>query len=434
MIWCNKDDAAAYVSERAQAVDYLTRLEDAATQICVQNNTLSPVANSPFLQSIFNKATSLQLSVAQSSAPPLLRSCLDPNTLIVMNYSPSVLCNDEQNAANRRAIDVTRQATNKLTAIQSHCNTYDASTYDMTTYQTVVDDYDDFMARVDDYYYVCDPTIRELQTAVDSYWAAYDAAAASARRAFETIYGNARRALAKLSRAYEKVVRSRREFEESGRGGTRAITSAHAAFERQRRRVERFKLVGLGTSYQPKPIFDDLRRLVREELRESTVTELDRLRNEYVERKIPVPKRIEFTQTKSSKKFSFSKLNMGSYTWAVLTDNLLGNIDAIAGDMENENYPVQLNSVYRNPFHPDSSGRSQHQYGTAVDIQVFDFDKSDSGGLRDDEDWKLLRAITDKYSPSYTEPLSQSGPGHVHVDWRAKVKGGQTYLQGNELI
>ena len=435
MIWFNKDDAAAYVSERAGAVDYLISREESAIQIYVQLNILPTARNSGFFQSIFNNTIAPQPSIVESSVATPLTSCLDPHTTIVMNYSPSVLCNDEQNAANRHAIRIAEQATNKLHAIQSHCDTYDSSTYDMTIYQALVDDYDNFMATIDDYYYVCEPTITELQRAVDNYWTAYDTAAASARQAFSTIYDNAWRELSALSKAYEKVAEARREFEKSGGGGTKAIRSGHAKFERRRGRVERFKLVPLDdTSYQPKPIFDELRRIVREELKESTITELDQLRNEYVERKIPVPKPREFTQTKSSKKFKFSELNMGSYSWAVLRDVLLGKIDAIAVDMENKKFRVQLNSVYRNPFHPNSSGRSQHQYGTAVDIQVFDFNMSDSEGLRDEEDWKLLRVITDKYSPSYTEPLSQSGPGHVHVDWRGEVKGGQTYLQGDEFV
>ena len=54
--------------------------------------------------------------------------------------------------------------------------------------------------------------------------------------------------------------------------------------------------------------------------------------------------------------------------------------------------------------------------------------------VRDEEDWKLLRAITDKYSPSYTEPLAQSGPGHVHVDWRGRSTTAYTYIQDGEFV
>jgi hypothetical protein len=85
--------------------------------------------------------------------------------------------------------------------------------------------------------------------------------------------------------------------------------------------------------------------------------------------------------------------------------------------MASQAVPVQLNSAYRNPAR--ASGLSRHQYGDAVDFQVFDNDQD----ARRDDDWKILETEVRKANPSYVEPMNQSGEGHVHADWRAESHG-----------
>ena len=436
MIWYSRADAHAYFAERQSAIDELTNVEEPTIDEVLRSNVLPEIDMSSVLGGqLFPERTIANLQSDNGGAFSLA-SYLAPDTIsIVERPSSYVECTPEQNSANHRAVRVANTAERKVLAIKSHCDTYNSETYDMSTYQRLFEDYKSYVGGIDGSFYYCEPTISLVEMALNAYNASYDAAMASDHNAITTIYDNARRELNKLDKQFQKVAEARRKFETSSSGGsgTRAITSSHEKFRKLQERVVRFKLISFpDTPYQSGPIFDEMRKLVSNERTVSTITELDRLRNEYFEKKIPVPKPAEFTQSKGSSKFAFSELNMGSYSWAVLADALLRNIDTIASDMQSKKYPVQLNSVYRNPSHPLSSGRSQHQYGTAVDIQVFDFNST--GGVRDEEDWKLLREVTDKYSPSYTEPLAQSGPGHVHVDWRGQSTTANTYIQGDELV
>ncbi|MCF6102461.1 hypothetical protein [Mesorhizobium muleiense] len=335
-------------------------------------------------------------------------------SFFIHRVEPSVQCSAAQDAVNKQAISYFDQQGQRLVVIRDHMAAYNDKTTDMSNYKVLVDDYNSHV--IDPVrYYRCDPSLAPLQIAYNAWWDASDQAYAATRSGFATVYGNAQRDLAELSRLNSLVRAARNGFEttSNGAGGIRAINAAHSNFLNGLTRVLSYKLVSDGP-YDAKSIFDNANATATDEIRYSAITELDRLRNEYVERAIPVPAPSEFTQTKSSTKFSFQQLNTGDYAWAVLKDVLLLNIDAIANDMEGKGYPVQLNSVYRNPLR--SSGLSQHQYGYAVDIQVFDF--NGSGGARDEKDWKLLKAITDTHGPAYTEPVNESGVGHIHVDWR----------------
>ena len=438
MIWNNRDDAHAFLQERHRVIKELASFEEPIMEDTLQNNTLPELCMSPFLPRLSEQNEPLSIVQQVNEEAFSLLTYIKTNAILVTEKQPSlVTCNDAQNRENKRAVRFANTAKRKVLEIKSHCDAFNAETYDMSTYERLMRDYKSYIDGIDADYYYCEPTIGQVLQAIESSRASRDAAFASVQHAADIIYGNAHRELKKLGKKLQKVLGARRRFESlsSGGRGTKEITSSHRRFQRQQERVSRFKLASIpDSSHKPGSIFDEMKRMISEEREASVITELDRLRNEYVDKKIPVPKPAEFTQSKSSSKFQFDQLNMGSYGWAVLTDVLLRNIDSIASDMESEKYPVKLNSVYRNPSHPLSSGRSQHQYGTAVDIQVFDFDKSDAKRVRDEEDWKLLRTVTDMYSPSYTEPLSQSGPGHVHVDWRGKGTTGHTYIQGDELV
>jgi hypothetical protein len=91
---------------------------------------------------------------------------------------------------------------------------------------------------------------------------------------------------------------------------------------------------------------------------------------------------------------------------------LLTKIEEIYSILKRYEIPIQLNSVYRNPRRAD--GLSRHQYGDAIDLQVFD--NNHDGQI--DDDWNKMYAALSQTHPSYVEPMSQSGSGHLHLDWR----------------
>jgi hypothetical protein len=149
----------------------------------------------------------------------------------------------------------------------------------------------------------------------------------------------------------------------------------------------------------------------------TTFSELDQLRFEYAIRSLPCPLASRFSQGKRSKYFTNANLNKGTYSWALLPDEMLDILDRIYIEMSALGYQVQLNSCYRNPVHNEGEGGdpgSQHQFGRAVDFQTFDFDES---GAVDATDWTLLRDIIKKQSPTGIESMADSGIGHVHAQW-----------------
>lgn len=155
-------------------------------------------------------------------------------------------------------------------------------------------------------------------------------------------------------------------------------------------------------------------------LRDSVVVrqrELDVLRQEYVDFKIPVPGAGDVktaADVAGLTRFAWSELNQGDYGKAVLTSLLLNKLGEVEADAQ---YRLTLNSVFRNPAHQrhhiDVSGGgspapvSQHQYGTAVDFHT----------PRNVRVWADLRDVV-KRAGACAEPLRISTLNHVHADWR----------------
>lgn len=413
-VWRNKEDFIAYkriLSENLQAA--ITNNKELKDIIKSKNIINLKMYNPKFECENFDQLID---STNEIEVPGSLFFNLYTSTPLYTPITIMAICGEVEDNANSAYIRYAEGQIGRLDLIEKHARTYDTQVFDTTKLFKLIQNYDDNVRRRTRRY-LCS-TSGDLAEQVSQQHRNKRASSKDAVfNALDIVYASARRALSKLRQRYSSVRIARTNFEQraDGGGGVRAIEESHELFLQAKNDLLKFRL-GKAPGYDPQPIFDEARKVVMNETKVSQISELDRLRNEYVEKRIPTPAPSAFTQSARSQRFSFSELNNGPYSWAILTDRLLTNLDLLAEEMDRAGYRIQLNSVYRNPNHRVSSGRSQHQYGTAVDIQVFDFDQS--GGIRNDADWILLRNITDQLSPSYTEPLTQSGPGHVHVDWR----------------
>ena len=125
-----------------------------------------------------------------------------------------------------------------------------------------------------------------------------------------------------------------------------------------------------------------------------------------------IPSCASFTRTKRSAHFSFAELNRGDFAWAILTDRLLNGLENVR--RRNGNRPLSLTSAYRNPSRNRRVGgasQSRHMYGDAADIAS---NRTTFPAL----------ARHGKASGGCIEPVSLSGTGHVHVDYRGPCPPG----------
>ena len=76
------------------------------------------------------------------------------------------------------------------------------------------------------------------------------------------------------------------------------------------------------------------------------VDEIDRLRQEYITYSVRVPVRREFTNTLSGSSYSFSELNFGEYSYAVLNPRMLAGLASINQTL---GWKIAVTSCYRNP-------------------------------------------------------------------------------------
>lgn len=137
---------------------------------------------------------------------------------------------------------------------------------------------------------------------------------------------------------------------------------------------------------------------------------------EYIDYRVTLALRCSFfTQTAHSQYFSFAEMETGDYTWALVRRPLVRPASSGYGlDRWRELYgaPRIINSAYRNPSRNARVGgapQSRHMYGDAVDLR----NESGTAG-----EWQQMDDAARLAGADYREPLSLSGYGHVHADWR----------------
>lgn len=289
-------------------------------------------------------------------------------------------CTAAQDAHNRTQIRKIRTVlVPKLREIENWGRTRNSNSTDTTEMVRLADEYN---AINDLTFYRCLPSFNEFAAAYNSeLQPAFNRAENQKHRGVTVVWGNANRVLGELSTA-ETTVRDRRnEFETtpSGGQGVAGIRNAHDAFLQKERTASSFTLTrynfGGGKVEDPAQFTAEIRRLRLAEARVSAITELDTLRDEYVTGARTVPPATDFTQSRSSINFSFAEMNTGNYSWAVLTNALLNQLEAVRRGVGNR--PVQILSGYRNPVRndslPNSVPTSRHQYGDAADANPADY-------------------------------------------------------------
>lgn len=222
---------------------------------------------------------------------------------------------------------------------------------------------------------------------------AYNEAVRMKDRGMRIVWDNAIRELGVLRDIRLNVEDSRRDFEtrDDGQPGISGIASFHNNFIRQQVVCDTFTL----TKYlfaddrmeDPDLFASRIASEIQSEARSSAITNLDRLRDEYVERGRLTPRPSEFTQSRSSQNFSFSELRAAAYSWAMITQGLLNRLEAARASVGG---PMLIVSGYRNPAHNDSVGgvsNSRHQYGDAADVNPKDYNND---GVVDGDDKKIL--------------------------------------------
>ena len=152
------------------------------------------------------------------------------------------------------------------------------------------------------------------------------------------------------------------------------------------------------------------------------IDDIDKLRQEYVDYNVTVPKRKEFT---SVRKVTVSNrtglLNYGNYNFAIITSKLTMGITGLKRTLGSK---FIITSGYRNPKKQVTqlrkSATSRHCYGDAVDIGTYP---------KSDKEWKKIAKLVCNSTPkpSWVEPMYRSTNNHVHVDWGPKRRPGSSY-------
>jgi hypothetical protein len=439
--WDNVEDESAFQKMEEEAIqailktysplesDYISKRQN-ANQLCEEENHSG--SNKEGLTLEIPKVHSdqscsyLEYGYATYVAVPGLRPC-----------SPG------ENEINDKAINWIQTMTRLAQDVASAASQVNDATNDCTPIQRARDAYSVPPRKMP--IILCAPTYDTFVTLRQGFCNVFNRMLDAQDAGFTKLYANAERELGKLSALSDGVKQARQSFEgsASGGGGVAGINAAHSDFVKQNAVASSFKLEDYfvydhhsGTlihKYSAQDFYQRVDGIVKAEIAVSTITELDRLRDEYVtaipHRQVPSP--AEFTQTKHCANFTFTQLNTGDYTWAVLRDVMLTRLDQIANAMNDKHYPIQLNSVYRNPRRSDAAGgrpSSRHQYGDAVDLQVFHWP---GHGRPTDKDWhQLARGADRRGSPLIYRTTCSSGRGHVHVDWRGQSALDEEVAQG----
>lgn len=324
-------------------------------------------------------------------------------------------CSAEQDAHNRNQIQKMRTTDiPKLNRVSNWGSTRGPDSTDSTEMGRLVDDYNSTAGFT---YYVCLPSYNEFAAAYNSEFVpAFNNANIQKTRGMEVVWGNANGDLGQLRAAVTEISDIRNVFETSPSGGqgVSGIRQAHDKFVRIERKTRTYTLTlydfGGGRVEDPAKYSAEITNSSQSEAEISAITELDLVRDEYVVKSRQVPHASEFTQSKSSTHFSFAELNSGHYSWAVITDALLSQLENVRKLVGNK--PVAILSGYRNPVHndslPDHSPTSRHQYGDAADTNPSDYN---GDGTVNSTDRDLLKQAA--YDSGFNEVIPKRISVHM---------------------
>jgi hypothetical protein len=171
----------------------------------------------------------------------------------------------------------------------------------------------------------------------------------------------------------------------------------------------------LSSNARPAPLTYTVTATLNADSRHFTIRqdEVDRLRQQYIDmQKTTVPARATFINSGSSPQgnVQFTQIKSPDSDWAIFS--IFGQMDTW---QSNYGGPLGISRGYSTPAHNDTvagaATNSQHIYGNAADVA--------SGATT----WAALRQAA-RDGGACTEPLSISGSGHVHADWRGACPPG----------
>ena len=108
---------------------------------------------------------------------------------------------------------------------------------------------------------------------------------------------------------------------------------------------------------------------------------IEKIRQEYKNKGINVPDASDFINTLETTHFTTSEFHSKKYDYFisvnmdVVAEQVKGDYNAIIDNDPDADYPLIINSGYRNPIHNDSDEvggerESKHQYGRAIDFDI----------------------------------------------------------------
>jgi hypothetical protein len=151
-------------------------------------------------------------------------------------------------------------------------------------------------------------------------------------------------------------------------------------------------------------------------------TERSHAKDEYTTYSVNLtPACADFSNSRSAAHFTFSELNGGDYSVALIKDQLIAASSSDGLEKWRSNYgsPMTVTSAYRNPAHNASVGgaaQSRHMYGDAADIATGS----------DHNVWNSMLTAAQNANADWTEDTSgPCGWACVHADWRSHTGGYQ---------
>jgi hypothetical protein len=329
----------------------------------------------PILNSLEDTKEILEEGAARFTSFELFGEALGPHPF--GSVGVLVNCTPAQNNRNKQCAAGLNRRSDLLEIIGQQCDQITNNSYSGKGVEAAITAYNN--ATFDGTYYVCDPTIQDVQNAYDRYVQVKAQCDQKAIAASDRLIGHARNQLQELERIGREVQQARTDFENTAMGGTglRELNAAHSRFQAQERTTSTFQLGAWYPDHDTKAtqFYQACVNAHNAEARASAVDELDRLRDEYVvkaDRRVPA--RGEFTQSGGSANFSFGELNTGDYSWAILTAGFLAKLEATRANAGG--HVLTIGSGYRNPVRNDALEpavpNSWHQYGRAADVNPSD--------------------------------------------------------------
>ncbi|WP_217353052.1 D-Ala-D-Ala carboxypeptidase family metallohydrolase [Ruegeria atlantica] len=349
-------------------------------------------------------------------------SLVDGGSITITIDVPSNQCNPAQAQHNASVLQFAQERTMGLVQIRAAALSVNEQSKHGAALEAAIHHFNSTAVAHTIEYWLCLPSGVTIQEEQAKFIQHYAWASEAARAAHAWLFNNAEEQLSSVYAELQNIDRARLDFDQmtTGNPGLKAL---NAAIEKAKDELNKVFEFDFGKWNVPqhdnraKEFWERAASVSKQLDEKSWISELDRLRDEYAQYGMYVPREHHFIKAIPGFHLWIPETyNKGDYSYFIASNRIVLALDNIFQLLSNQGhyFGFTIESGYRNPKRNVAVGgvpNSRHAYGDAADLNAIDYNNN---GAVDSEDLKNLETQMRTQNFDFVQPKTYT----VHAEYK----------------